>query len=91
MDQNRLEGGISTYSHEQELLLRLIKRKGGSISSIEFDRIFFQAKWKPRFRMNGDSIILSPMSFGQHNKWLHLLKLMVATGRINYILESLET
>jgi hypothetical protein len=75
--------GISAYSHEQDVLLRVI-RKHGKLSETDFDRIFNGKlnKIRPRQGVSGTSFILGACQAGCWAMWLELTQLMVAIGFI---------
>lgn len=82
-DKETLINGISSYKHEQNVLLRII-RKYGKLSEFDFDRIFDGYPKKLRFLLSVDSILLGgePQSITYWGKWLELMQIMMAIGLI---------
>ncbi len=84
--RKRLQSGIAAYSHEQAVLLRLLRRKK-RLTEHEFDRIFnraagFSAPLTRRFPMTDDSFILGAGDERDWAKWLELAQIMMALGMI---------
>jgi hypothetical protein len=78
--------GIAAYAHEQQVLLRLL-RKRGQFTEREFDtwfrgREYQKPKIRPRGPINGDSLILGGMMGGEWAWWLDLLQHMMAVGLV---------
>jgi hypothetical protein len=54
----RIKNGISAYSHEQTVMLRLI-RKHGELSEEHFDNIFYaQPRFSRKITVNGESVTI---------------------------------
>jgi len=83
--------GIAAYQHEQQVLLRLL-RKRGQFTEREFDQWFQGREWRrPRIRFSfieGDSFILGGMHGGKWAWWLDLLQHMMAVGLVETSTES---
>lgn len=88
MDNENIKRGIAAYQHEQQMFLRLL-RKRGSFTEHEFDSWFRGREWRrPRFRargITGDTFILG-MGMNGGNRWaemLELLQMMMAIGMVD--------
>ena len=89
MDAEKLRSGIAAYDRDQQVILRLL-RKRGSFTELEFDRWFRQREWKRPFRFNhcgitGDTLILGVGANGG-NEWARMLELtqcMMALGLVD--------
>ncbi len=93
----KIERGIEAYARQQQILLRVIRRKR-ELSERDFDRIFSWLKpyrkpdgmrgnmrRRPAFcyvPLRGHTIILGGMSGSDRNKWLHLAQLMIVLRKI---------
>lgn len=89
--------GIAGYALEQAVILRVLRRYG-PLTDKQFDRIFSGYKTrldenhhavtgprKPKIRfipMNSHAFILGGCAASEHQKWLHLLLLMVDAGLV---------
>ena len=91
MNKERVRNGIKAYHHEQQVLLRLI-RKHGTLSANHFDTIFYQRgmfmsgrrRKLHGFCIAGDSVLLGGMS-GPDTRdwWLDLLQHMLAVDLVD--------
>jgi len=77
--------GIAEYSHEQKVILRAIRMKGGKLTDLEFDALFRDSprkKRKLRFMGHEDWTYMlgSFHQTGDWAKWLNLTQLMVKAG-----------
>jgi len=82
MDRERVIKGIAAYQHEQEVFIRLLRKKGQFTES-EFDKWFIGREWRRPLKcspITGDTFILG-MGLNGGSKWaemLELLQIMVA-------------
>lgn len=79
MDKAQIAKGIAAYKHEQQVLLRLLKKKKG-FTEKEFDHWFRGREYRKRvlFRrhgITGDSFILG-MGINGGNMWAKYLELL---------------
>ena len=79
--------GIAAYAHEQQILLRLL-RKRGQFTEHEFDTWFRGREWRrpklrPRAGLSGDSFILGGLFGGQWSWWLDLLQHMIGLDLVD--------
>ena len=78
--------GIAAYAHEQQVLLRLL-RKRGQFTADEFDTWFYERQWRGPLRgagICGDSFILGGMSgMSSRDWWLDLLQHMMGLDLID--------
>jgi hypothetical protein len=87
-DRQRIEAGIAAYRYEQRVLLRLLRLKGGSFTSQEFDQWFsrspkrrwVRARWHPNDGFIGMGF--SGGSFSWWGLWLELLQCLVALEKV---------
>lgn len=97
MNAKDIRKGIAAYEHERAVLLRVIRRHGGSLPHYTFDRIFGdfrpetsaggatvmrRRRIKIRFIPKETSFILGSLSQGEWSKWLDLLQHMVRAGDV---------
>lgn len=54
VNQEKILKGIKEYSHEQEILLRLIRKNKEGLSDSKFDRLF--SEYKETMASNGDTV-----------------------------------
>lgn len=91
--RDEIERGIAAYSHDREVLLRLL-RKRGQFTEREFDQWFRGREWRRSFKLSprkisGDSFILGADINGG-NLWaerLDLLRFMVVLGQVDAVTE----
>ena len=84
MNKDEIRKGIAAYKHEQEVLLRLIRKSGGLTES-KFDELFYLREFRKRTKLRvsgleGDSFILG-IGVNGGSMWaeyLDLLQYMVA-------------
>ena len=89
MSKDEIRKGIAAYKHEQNVLLRLIRKTGGLTES-KFDELFyrreFRKRTKPRIsEIYGDSFILG-MGMNGGTIWaeyLDLLQYMMAIDLVD--------
>lgn len=86
LNPEELKKNIDAYKYEQEVLKRLI-RKRGELSEKKFDLLFLnRSVRRPKVRFCGmteHSVILGNLSLDDWSKWLHLLQIMVAMRSID--------
>lgn len=94
-DHEAVKQGIAAYAHEQEVLLRLIRKPGGLPES-KFDRLFLGREWKRRTcirsGITGDSFLLG-LGRNGGTEWafyLDLLQHMIALELVGTILGDNE-
>lgn len=86
IDKKIISKGIAAYIHEQNVILRLL-RKRGQFNEIEFDNLFCRTHKSKRISaipLDGNSFILG--NGGIKNSlswWIDLLRYMIAIGLIN--------
>jgi hypothetical protein len=89
----RIRKGIAAYSHEQAILLRLL-RKRGSFTEREFDKWFGRREYRrPKLRflgVTGDTILLGlgQNGFNEWARWLDLMQHMMVLGLIDATTEN---
>ena len=83
-----LKKGIADYSHEQKLLLRLIRMSNG-LTQTKFDELFMDIECRKRVKLRGiptmHSFILG-MGINGGNEWawhLDLLQIMMEIGLVD--------
>jgi hypothetical protein len=89
MDKTEIERGIAGYRHQQEVLTRLLRRRGG-FTEKDFDRWFQGREFRKRCLLRphgvtGDSFILGIGANGG-NMWaeyLELMQYMIRLGKID--------
>jgi hypothetical protein len=97
MTAGETKAGIAAYSHEQGVILRVL-RKHGELSEHEFDRIFgdFKRVLRPdgvteirhrrvkvRFSpFDPESFILGGLGQGEWARWLDLTRMMTLCGLV---------
>ena len=87
MEQRELEKikmGIADYKHEQNVILRILRRHG-ELTGKEFDHIFSCKNMKKKmyfWATSGNAFIMGSFYQGQWSKWLHLTQLMCEIGFI---------
>jgi len=77
--------GIAAYAHEQQVLLRLL-RKRGQFTADEFDEWLYGREWRRPLRMHpikGDSFLLGGVTGGARDWWLDLLQHMMALDLVD--------
>ena len=88
MDKQAIEKGIAAYKHEQQVLLRLLRKKNG-FTEKDFDRWFKGREYRRRVfltghEITGDSFILG-MGINGGNMWAEYLELMQMMMAVNLI------
>ena len=91
MNKDEIRKGIECYKHEQQVLLRLIRKSGGLTAS-KFDKLFQGREFKKRTKLHkhglsGDSFILGIGANG-FNMWsenLDLLQRMIAVDLVDTV------
>ena len=85
----KLRHGIAAYSHEQKVLLRLI-RKSGELTETKFDELFNGREHRKPGKLcgtgiSGDSILLGIgiNGFNEWAWWLELLQCLVSLKEVN--------
>ena len=84
VDIQRIASGIAAYAYEQNVVLRLLRKKG-EFSETEFDRWFRGVEYRRPIRarpLHGDAFLLGDLHGGQWAWWLHLVQTMIAIGLI---------
>ena len=98
MNKKEILSGIKGYSHEQEILLRVIRKSPEGLSDDKFDKLFSEYKEtmdsrghttrtrrrpKLRFGWPKGSFILGNLSPScEWERWMHLLGLMCHAGLV---------
>ena len=89
MDYERIKKGIAAYSHEQEVLLRLMKKRGG-FTSKEFDGWFVQREFRrPCLKLraiSNETFLLSMDSYWE--MMVEILHMMVKIGIVKAKIEN---
>lgn len=87
MNHEKLRKGIAAYTHEQAVLLRLLRRYG-SFTERDFDRWFRRREFKGRpiraFKYSRDSFLLG-IGVNGFNEWatmLELIQIMATLGLV---------
>lgn len=86
---DRIRKGIAGYAREQAIILRLLRKKGGSFTEKDFDRWLRLREYRrPRFyprAITGDMLILGIGVNGgnQWATWLDLMQHMMYLGLID--------
>ncbi len=76
--------GLAAYTHEQEVLLRLIRKLGGLTES-KFDELFLGRGMRrptPPRPISGDSYLLGGLLQCEWSRHLELLQYMVSLGDV---------
>ena len=85
-NNERIINGIRAYSHQQQVLLRLI-RKHGALTEHKFDDVFnrgIRKTWHiSKYGISGDSFIMGSCGEHDRNWWLDLLQYMQVLGLID--------
>lgn len=88
-DRKRIEEGIAEYKHEQQVLLRLLRKKGGAFTEHQFDRWFRRLSrrrcYPKTFCPFGRNTFLLGIGARPRSAWtfmLDLLQHMVALGLV---------
>lgn len=86
-DLERIRIGIAAYSHEREVLLRLLKKRG-SFSERDFDSWLRMREIRRPMKIRpitGDTFILGMGLNGGNEwaKWLDLLQQMIVLGEVD--------
>ena len=89
MNKDEIRKGIAAYKHEQNVLLRLIRKTGG-LTEGKFDELFYGREFRKRTRLRrsglyGDSYILGMGSNGGTlwAEYLDLLQYMMAVDLVD--------
>lgn len=87
MTRDSILRGIASYKHEQQVFLRLL-RKRGSFTEHEFDAWFRGREWRRPVKahaMTKETFILGLGANGGTvwAEWLELLQLMIVTGMVS--------
>ena len=87
---NEIENGIAAYKRDQQVILRLLRKKGGAFTERDFDRWFRGREYRRRVRLRaggitGDSFILG-MGANGGTLWafyLELMQMMMRAGKLD--------
>lgn len=82
--RERIINGIAVYAHEQRLLLRVLRMRGGSMTEREFDKLF-RGKRRSRFHHITPEtfILLGGLGASTWSLMLDLMQHMMLLGLIN--------
>jgi hypothetical protein len=90
LNKQKIINGISAYSREQKVLLRLIDRSGGLTQS-KFDELFIGREWRRGLHahpIDGDSFLLGASLVNGGTEWAFYLDLqqhMMMVGSVDTI------
>lgn len=79
-DRKRVIGGIADYAHEQKVLLRLLRKKGGAFTEQQFDSWFRYSARKyrryPRFCAFRSNTLMLGFGARPRSSWTFMLDLL---------------
>ncbi len=86
INKQKLEKGIAAYSHEQEILLRLIRKTGG-LTETKFDDLFRMRECKKSVSLRvvpvtKETFVLGGVSYGIWGQYLEILQVMMELGLV---------